>query len=55
MRVLQELNKFTHLSLALQVSYADILVSLFSMYQLSHLSLRNALCMAMAICIRGRP
>ena len=44
-------TNFIHFSLALQVSYEDILVSLFSMYQLSHLSWRNALCMSMAICI----
>ena len=44
-------TNFIHLSLALQVSYEDILFSLFSMYQLSHLSLRNALCISMAICI----
>ena len=50
MRRPQELNNFIHISPALLVSYEDILVSLFCMYQVI-LSLHNAVWMSMAICI----
>ena len=41
---------FIHISPALLVSYEEILVSLFCMYQFI-LSLHKAVCMSMAICI----